>query len=384
MAAQPDPAFVAQVFVEGTIYSAWESLTIKCDYGKGISVFAFAPVEGAYGVSYRGLRIKPGNAVAIKLAGQQAFLGWVKERVTSYDKQSHQIVITGESMTTDLAHASAVVQPGGLDGSTIAQAVRSVLAPHPIGLVLANLPPVASIPFERLAIQYGEKCFEFIERLATSRNLFISDDVNGNLVLSQGSPTPTPSAQLVEGRNILRATGKLLDPSACIWNKFNGTSQTAATDSSYPTRDNSATVLNPSIRSNLFGLFTAEQPMSAQELVGRVQHATMQALWPTVDVTITVPGWLRPDGKLWATAPDDSAYVSVFSPMLFPDVDGPVTLGIQGITFQQDSSSGTTTTLHLVRPDALSHAPISDLVGGAGTTVNTTPQPDSPDWKTST
>ena len=64
-------------------------------------------------------------------------------------------------------------------------------------------------------------------------------------------------------------------------------------------------------------------------------------------------GWHKPGGALWT--PTD--HVTVLSKSLFPSAAGAVQLGIQGVVYAQDSENGTTTTLHLRLPQALSTLP---------------------------
>ena len=387
-----DPNFTATIYANNQKFTAWSSFQIKRAFGDGISTFTFVPTEGYYGKSYQGLRLQPGDPVTIALAGQTAFTGWVTLRSGAYDGSSHQLVIAGQSKTVDLLRSSVVVKPGNYDGSTFEQAARAVMAPHPLSLMIKNPPDIGSTPFKSLSVQYGETVAEFISRTAMARNHFLTDDVNGNLVAGQASTSAASAATLVEGQNILKATFKIEDPAACSWNKLNGVSQTPGDDNDWPPRPYSATATNASIRSNVTKLFIAEHPLTSQELSARVTHEAMRSAWPIVQVSITVVGWLRPDGKLWATAPDDSGMVSVYSPMIFPTQSGLFQLGIQGVTFAQDEGeNGTTTTLDLVLPNALTSAPTAGLGGGGGgggggslPTISTAATPDQPDYSVST
>jgi len=93
-----------------------------------------------------------------------------------------------------------------------------------------------------------------------------------------------------------------------------------------------------------------------------------------------VQGWLRPDGKLWDTCDN----VSVKSPSAFPNEDGFQTLGIQSVTYSQDSDNGTTTTLTCVLPNALASvgslnpAPVSGANPTSGSALGNA-KPDAPD-----
>ena len=376
--ASPDPNSVATIYANNQRFTAWKSVMVQRSFGTGVSQFQFAAAEGYYGSKMLGLQIAPGTPVTIALAGQLAFTGYCTTRAGAYDAKSHDIIISGDSRTVDLAHASVKVQPGTYDGSTFEQAARSVLAPHPVSLVMANPPDGASQPFKNLAPQYGETIAAFISRIAAARNLLIGDDANGNLVAGQANANATICASLAEGQNILRASFKLADPSASSFNKLQGVSQTPGSDDAWPSRAYSATATYATARPNLYSLFVAEHPSDAQELVTGVTHQAMRSLWPEIEVEITVAGWLRPDGRLWAPAPDRSGIVSVISPLIFPNAGAAAVLAIQGVRYEQSSEAGTTTTLTLRRQSALTSA----ATGGVGQAP--TVAADAPDYQIGT
>lgn len=385
--AGPDPDFVATIYANNQRFTAWDSVMVLREFGTGISQFQFSAAEAVYGRGARSLQISPGTPVTIALAGQLAFTGYCTTRGGGYDKKSHQIVIAGDSQTVDLANSSVQVQPGTLDGSTFEQAAQSVLAPHNIRLVMANAPDGASQPFKNLTIQYGESVAEFISRIAAMRNLFITDNAQGQLVAGQASPNATSSATLVEGKNIERATFKLVDPSASSRSKLTGVSQTPGSDDTWPSRAFAATASYAAARPNLFGLFVADHPSDAQELVTHVTHEAIRSLWPEIDIDVTVPGWWRPDGKLWAPAPDAGAFASLYSPSIFPDQADPSSLAllaIQAVRFGQDSENGTTTTLTLRRREALTSAATAGVGESGSSGAAPSVSADAPDYQTST
>ena len=379
--ASPDPNFVAAIYARNQRFTAWKSVMVQRAFGTGVSQFQFAAAEGYYGNKMLGLQIAPGDPVTIALAGQGVFTGYCTTRSGAYDAKSHDVVLAGDSRTVDLVHSSVKVQPGTLDGSTFEQAMRSVLAPHPVSLVMANPPDGASQPFKSLVPQYGETVASFGSRIAAARNMFVTDDANGDLVAGQADPNATVCATLVEGQNILRASWKLADPSASSFNKLQGVSQAPGSDDAWPSRAYAATASYATARPNLYGLYVAEHPSDAQELVTGVTHQAIRSLWPEIEVEVTVVGWLRPDGKLWAAAPDGSGLVAVVSPLTFPNASGAAILGIQAVRFGQSSENGTTTTLTLRRQAALQSAATAG-VGQAGATPIVSA--DAPDYQTST
>ncbi len=367
-----DQGFIATITANGQIYSAWESVRIRRDFGDGISVFQFTPAEGSYGPSYSGMKLQPGDAVTIALGGQTVITGYVTTRSGAFDKDAHQLVIAGKSKTCDLKDSSVVVQPGNFNGSSFQQAAQGVMAPHPVQLVMMNAGDAASKPFETLAVQYGETVGEFVSRIAAVRGLFLTDDENGNLVAGQGDPSAGSVAELREGGNIKRCTFLIDDQTA--FSKWSGTSQQPGNDQNWPSRANSASVQNnDSTRQNRTKLFIAQHPMDADELATNVNHEVVRSSWQKFTLSVTVVGWFKPDGSLWKPTQN----VSVYSPMAFPTQDGTYPLAIQAVTWSQDSENGTETTLELVLPNLLTSVPtagVSDL----GNADPTAAQPDSP------
>ena len=344
--------YVAQIRCGGQRYMLWESFMVRRDYGDAVSLFQITAAEpGAYTGGWSSLRLKPGDSCQIELGGTRVIDGYVTTRKAAYDATTHQLLVAGKSKTCDLPQSSVIIKPGTYSGYTFEQAARAVLAPHPVGLVISNPPDIIGKPFKDLVVQYGETVHEFIERLSRLRGLILTDDADGNLVASQVDPNTAPVAELVEGRNILRAVGAIDDQS--LWSRYSFASQQTGDDQTWPPRDIAATVTNPNARPNRVRLSVAEHPADLEDLQQRANYEAARSLWPSVQCTITVVGWKRSDGILWQPTEN----VSVYSPMLFPNESGAMLLGIQSCTYAQDSESGTTTTLELVLPQALTTRP---------------------------
>lgn len=370
-----DADFIATIKANGSIYNAWENVSIRRDYGNAISVFEFSPVEGSYGPNNGALKLQPGDKVQIYLAGQLALTGAVTTRSVAYDERSHQVIIAGKSLTHEAKESAVVIKPGNYNGSTFEQAAKGVLAPHGINLVMLNPGDAASKPFKSLAVQYGETVAAFISRMAMMRGLFLNDDVNGNLVASQLKSDSAPVATFVEGQNIIRATAKMDNQG--VAGQYQGVSQHPGDDNNWPPRAVSASTTQTAGPPNRKRLFISEHPADASDLTARVEHESAVSAWPLFSCSITTPGWLTPDGKLWDPT---TMTVTVYSPMLFPTQTATVKLGIQSVTFNQDSQNGTTTTLEMTLPQLLSETASSGAEDVGSEKISNKPaQPDPPD-----
>lgn len=379
----PNPDFVAELRCNGQKYTGWTSLTVKRQYGdNAVTAFQFAATESvpAQGSgSATGIRCQPGDAVKVYLAGIKVVDGYVTDRQTAYDANSHDVVIAGMSKTVDLAAGSMPLKRGSLHGYTFQQATNLALSGTGVSLVVKNTGPTFGKPFNSLNIDPGETRFQFIDKLARMRGLFLTDDADGNLVCNAGNPTGQAGADLAEGVNILRARATLSDQSA--WSTLSMYGQNTDPNADGPPRAVSATATGGPSRADRQRVCTAEHPCDSEDAKVRLGLEVARSLWPQVECTIVVVGWKRPDGSLW----DVLGTVNVKSRKLFPNASGSLTLGVQSVTFSKNNEEGTLTELVLVRPEALTslgHPGIqSDAQGNIVNSPAPTPQADPPDYQ---
>ena len=347
----PSSDFIATIVAGGSRYTAWTSCVVRRDYADWQSTFEFTAAEPVRtGAGYGSVRLKPGDAVQVYLGKDKVIDGNVTTRSASFDERSHDLVVAGKSLTQKL-ESSVKIQPGNYNGSTFEQAAKGVMGPTGVKLIIKNPPQIASKPFKALAVQYGETVGEFIERTAKMRGFFLTDDQDGNLVASQVDPSAGPVAELQEGRNILRAVCTLDNQNA--WSGLSVAGQQTGDDKNWPPRDHSASVAGPGTGNGRTRTLVAEHPGDAEEMQQRVNFEAAYAAGGQVDCQVTVVGWHKDDGSLWIPTEN----VSILAPTLFPSQSGAVKLGIQACVYAQDSSNGTTTTLHLKLPQSLTTLP---------------------------
>lgn len=365
-----DPRFVATLSTQGgsaAHYRSWKSIQVRRTFGDGISVFSFSASEvTAKGGQRSAVFLKPGDPIAVSLGSHQVINGFVTKREVSYDKESHDLIIQGKSKTCDVADSSVIIRPGDYKGFNVQQIANAVMQPHAVSLVTRNPPSGWDKAFDFATPHYGETCFSFINRLCNQRGLRITDDKNGNLVAGQYDTAAKAVAALQEGRNILRAVGVLDDENA--WSTTGMIQQSPGNDQNFgTTRAIAASVTNPGLtRPNRVRLVHGDMTGDAAQLATRTGFENDMTASTIVTASVTVVGWFKPDGELWK----EGENVSVLSPMLFPMIDGNVTLSVQSVTYAQDSNEGTTTTLELVQPARLG-SPIDPN--------NPTGQPNAPD-----
>ena len=375
----PDPALIAELRLGGKVYTSWKTVSVRRNFGDSVSVFEFMAAEPTTsdGIlpAFAAWRIKPGDPCEIRLAGIRVIKGFVTRRQTVLDAKNHTLIILGKSITADAADSSA--QLGQYRGYSFAAIAASVLAPFGIQMLVDAAATAVAKPFKNVVVQVGETAHELLARLAMSRGLFLTDNADGNLVAAQMPAGGAKVADLVEGENILRIIATLDDQT--LYSKYTAKGQDQGSDNGAPPRQSSATVENPNVRSSRINIFPAEHPGDSLDTAQRADMEARASLWPSVTVTCVVVGWLRPDGQLWQ--PTDA--VTVKSPSCFPTDVQTMTLGVQSVIWAQSADFGTTTTLEMVQPGALTTVPNPGLSGKAPNLLSDPApdqaRPDAPD-----
>lgn len=348
----PAPELYAEIRAAGGVYRDWTAVEVSMEYGSPTREFAFNVAEiGSRSTSWASVKLKPGDEVEIRLAGILVIRGYVIVRSPQYDANSHILVLQGLSRTTDIVDSSA--RPGQFRGYTFEQISRGLLKPHKIDLVTRDLPELAGKPFRNFMVHGGTTVWEAIERAARFRGVYLTCDAESRLVATQGIRSAGPGAVLEEGINILAAGGTLRDDT--IFSRLSGEGQQQGSDDVFGRRaaEVGASSSNSLARSNRELILAAEQTMDTDEAKARVDREVAKQTETSIDLTVVVPGWFSPTGKLWE--PTES--VTIKSPMIFPTpADGARDLAIRRVTFAQ-GPRGTTTTLGLCLPNALTNKP---------------------------
>ena len=356
----PDPRTVCQVKANGRIYTAWKSITVRRAYGDTVSWFQMNCSEGgSLGGSDDARRLVPGTPVQITLGGVVALVGAVTTRSATYDAGSHEVIIGGRSGTGDAADSTVNVTPGNLNGYTAEQIARGALQPHGIDLNVVNPPATFTKPFPFFAVNPGETVMQHIERAMRMR---------GGLHVGRRAGPAMRRSGRSECRGGRRTGGGAQHPASHLQARRPGhlrravvlRSAAGAKATIWRSAPAQATVQNPTVRQNRTRVEHAEHPGDAEDMSTRANLEAARSAWPTVEASVTVAGWIRPDGKLWGLMDN----VSVYSTMGLPNGTGKMTLGVQAITYNQVKDAegeGTTTTLELKRPELLTSTPHSDV-----------------------
>lgn len=360
----PRPEEVAEVIVGGTIYRAWTSVQVQIVYDQATRECVLAVAEPSTGRGWPNLKLKPGDPCEVKLAGQRVIgKGFVIKRQAAFNPAQHGVQIIIGSKTFDTVESSIIGKSGQFKGYNFEQIAGSVLQPFGIKFRMENPPQSASRKFEDVQVFPGESAWTFLERLARMRNIHLVCDADGNL--KGGSAGGGAAiATLQEGRNLL--FGRCLLDDATVFSQIEAVGQGKGGDERWgkAVSQLKERVENSAVQRYRPLKIIAEEPVDKEDLKDRANREKAEQAYTSVDVSVTVQGWLQDNGKLWDVGPS----VDVYSPLLFPD--DRMNLVIKAVTFSQANEGGTTTTLDLCLPNALGARSSAPRTGVDGNLFN--------------
>ena len=334
-----DQKETAELIVEGQRFRDWETIRVEREFGVLPHTCMFTTSEAAPGANVMAsLQIKPGDKYEIKLAGMTAQKGYINIRQSSYDAHRHGVMIQGRSYSQDPVDSSVMFDrtKNELKGQTFQGIANNVLKPY--GMSIECKGDAASKPFERERIIPGESCFSLLERLARSRELYLGEDFEGNLLAISGPEGE--AGQLVEGQNILSARVTIND--TFISQREVQLGQRWATDDYYgkppaQIKDDQTVEAVKRLREKTS---ISNKPVTTEEAKLQNKNNIIWNAAVVIEATIMVQGWLASGGGgLWK----EGQTAKVKSKMAMLDQS----LFIQKVTFGQDNAAGTHTILQL-------------------------------------
>lgn len=325
--------------VAGKTFLGWQSVRIQRGIEQLAGIFELTVTDRWNTDSQQVyFELKPGQECQVLVDDQVLITGYIDSVSRRYDKQSHEISVSGRDKTADLVDCSAVYKTGAWQNKTLDQIAADVLQPFGIGLTVAA--DVGS-PLPVLSIQEGESVYELLERAARMKALLLIADGQGNLVLTRAGTTQAV-ADCVEGQNILQAEGSFDWKDRFSAYIIKGQQHGSDTQYGEQVAQQQASVQDATINRYRPLIVTAEDQDGVATLAQRAEWERNVRVGRGTRATITVQGW-GVDGKLW----QPNTLTKLTSPLLGADFP----LLIVSTNFTLDNA-GTLTELELALPQA--------------------------------
>ena len=183
--------------INNNVFDGWTEARITHGVRQASSSFQLSLTDKWQGKSWQ---IKPFDKCELFDDDDALINGYVDSASTSYDSESHTVNISGRSITADCVDCSA--ESKQFNNQTIQQIATELAKPFGVAVVndVGELKRIKSFKPDE-----GSTVFESIERLARLDGLLVTDDANGNIVLTRAGEARI-STPLVNGENILSAS----------------------------------------------------------------------------------------------------------------------------------------------------------------------------------
>lgn len=296
-----------------------------------------------------------GESVKIHVEGELVLNGWIFEVSPQYSKSSHDIILTGRSKAADLVDSSLQTMTIAA-GSTLTQVIEKVIQQLGLDIKVVNqvggLKPFTQ-PEDIIGAEPGDNAFEFIDKLARKRQVLLTSDANGNIVIVRNGTTVNPSTLI---NRIGGKDGNIINSSISYnmndrFNKYVVMSQLNSAASIFGGDfDFSGSVnqkgeqLDSSIRKGRQMVEQSEKAYSNGDAKSRAIWNANIAKTRSRNYTVILQGFSLGGGAIWQPnflqkVVDEQAGIND-------------TLLIDSVRFRQDKRSGSFTQLALVDKDA--------------------------------
>ena len=328
-----------QLKVNNRVFSGWTSATVTRGLRQASSTFSLLLTDKWDGQLWP---VRPYDKCELFYNNQLLITGYVDSSGISYDAQSHDVSVTGRSKTADLVDCSvASKQFNNQKIESIAQSLA-----NPFGIkVIADVNTGDRI--RTWKPDEGSSVFEAIEDLARLNALLITDNPNGDLLLTRAGTDRAP-ASLESGVNILSSAATF-----DVVNRFSDYivkgQQRASDEIDAETAAHViATIKDPQVKRYRPLIVLAEDQVNTSLAKKRGQWEMNSRIGRSQSVSVMVQGW-QANGQFWAP----NQLVTVKDSRVDVNTD----LLIASVRYMIDDTSGTTCQMELMPIEAFSPEP---------------------------
>lgn len=330
--------------IDGQVYAGWEEVAVTRAMDAACGAFSLTVTDRWYEQDMP-WPISPGDAAEVRLDGETVITGYVDLSQPSLSATSHTISVQGRDKSADLVDCSAVHTPDEWHNIDLLR-LGNILA-APFGVTVRAVSSVGD-PFPLVKLQQGETALEALLRYARMRKLLVMPDGKGALLLTR-TGTARASVDLVQGRNILEASGALDWSERFSDYTVKGQNNYSANTSGEDEAHVVATAKDPGVLRYRPLVIIGDCDSNMASALDRVTWEANTRLGKATSGTITVQGWRQGGtGALW----QPNMLVRVRAPWL--RLDGEML--IRQVAFKK-GSGGTTTQLEIASPQAYEPEP---------------------------
>ena len=259
------------------------------------------------------LPFKGGEECKVIVDGEKVITGFIEVVSVSYDAEDHVISIRGRDKTADLLDSTlGNIDDIRGDGLTLKSLIEKII--NHLGLNITVIDEVNPPPFngaeDIAAPEPADNAFEFIERYARKRQVLLTSNADGNIVIATNSGKTAPGGVQhvigAEDNNVISSTFSFDTTgrynSYKIVSGLNPVSLNLAGDTELATvTDQNGAAFDASIRTGRQLIIISEAPFSSQQLQNRANWEADIRRARGLLYSASVPGFRvgQDTGDLW-------------------------------------------------------------------------------------
>ncbi|WP_067734498.1 phage baseplate assembly protein [Novosphingobium naphthalenivorans] len=289
--------------------------------------------------------IEDGATCRVLLGGEVLITGYIDAVTRFIDPERRGIRVRGRDKTMDLVDCSAINKPGSWTGQKLEAIAKALAAPFGVSIEVSGDTGAA---FKKFALQQGESAFAAIERMARYRGLVAYSPGDGTVRIGSAD-TGVRTGRIEEGVNVKSA--EATSDMSGRYSQYVVKGQASGDNSRHgktvsqvkgEAADSEVTRYRPL-------LVIGEEQSDTASLVKRAKWEAAVRSGRGKPLSVTVPGWLTDEGKVWA--PGARAACKIPS----CKVDGD--LLVESVRTTRNGREGSMTELRLVPPEAWTQLP---------------------------
>ena len=280
-------------------HEGWESVYIQRSIEQAAAQFT-VQLTTTWPGEINPIRVVPGDLCRIWIGDDLVITGYVDRSKISHTGQSHTITVMGRSKTADIVDCSieqTKTKPAQWKNRTILQIAESICEPFGINV---QCPVLGLEKIKKFAAKVGASAFDVIEEVCRAQRLLITDNADGDLVLTRIGTLTGPA--FIHPGNIEEAT---LDCDVSDrFSRYVISGQTAGDDENWGDGVTGVEGVIDDIsdfQRYRLKVITAEKGMSAADAVARAKWEANARAGRSAAVSLKVHGWRDESGILYQT-----------------------------------------------------------------------------------
>lgn len=287
---------VVTLTVNGMDFSGWKSVRIEAGIERQARSFEMSVTDRWPGSSGLARRINPGDLCEVRIGADLVCTGHADATPINYDANGYTIMVRGRSKTADLVDCSADNAAGQWKDSKSEKVISDLAGRY--GLTVSNETDTGAALIEH-QIQQGETAHESLDRLARQRQILITDDAAGNVVIAAPGSGGRASSALELGVNILTASAGF-DYSE-VYSNYEVKGQRKGTDDAFgaDAAQTRGTATDTSLKRRRVLIVRQHGQADPATCAARATYEQQIRAAKAQEIRYTVAGWRQADGSLW-------------------------------------------------------------------------------------